>query len=293
MIGQSRRSFLQTVAAAAGVAVLKDAPAQTAKVEAPAPGIIDTNVSLGQWPFRRHELNDTPALVAKLRANGITEAWASSFDALLHKDISSVNTRIAEECRNHGQGLLTPVGAINPKLPGWEEDLRRCAEVHQMRAIRLYPNYHGYQLGDAVFERLGQRAEERGLLVQIAVVMEEERTIHPLVSVPATDAAPLAAVLEKFPKIRVQLLNAFRTLRGAPLLSLASRGVGFEIAMLEGVAGIARLLEKFPSQRLCFGSHAPFFYTESARLKLQESALDPEQMKALCFENARRFLPSK
>ena len=187
--------------------------------------------------------------------------------------------------------MLIPIGALNPRLPGWEGDLRRCAEVHRMPGIRLHPNYHGYKLSDSIFERVVQLAQERSLLVQIAVIMEDERTIHPLVNVPATDIAPLGAVLEKFPTIRLQLLNAFRTLRGAPVLSLAARGVGFEIAMLEGVAGVAKLLEKLPAERLCFGSHAPFFYVESAKLKLQESALDESRMKALCIENARRLLP--
>jgi uncharacterized protein len=284
MIGLSRRSFIQTTVAAA-------AAFRAHAAESPPSGLIDTSVSLGQWPFRHEELSTTSALIGKLRTHGVTEAWAGSFDALLHKDISSVNARLADQCSRRGEGLLIPIGAINPMLPGWEDDLRRCVEAYQMPGIRLHPNYHRYNLGDPIFERLMHLASERALLVQIAVVMEEERTIHPLVNVPATDTSPLSAVLEKFPNARVQLLNAFRTLRGAPVLSLAARGVYFEIAMLEGVAGIANLLKQFPPNRLCFGSHSPFYYFESAKLKLQESALHEAQIKAVCFDNARHLLP--
>jgi predicted TIM-barrel fold metal-dependent hydrolase len=289
--GLSRRRFLQaaaTVTAGAALVATKGESADAAPVS-----LIDTNVSIGQWPFRHETLSDTADLVAKLREQGVSQAWAGSFDALLHKDISSVNARLVAECRRHGQGLLMPVGAVNPMLPDWKEDLRQCVEVHQMAAIRLHPNYHRYKLNDPIFEQVLQQAEERNLLVQISVLMEDERTVHPLVNVPATDISSLAEVLKPLGKIRVQLLNGLRTLRGDPLLKLAAAGVRFEIAMLEGVNGVANLLEKLPLDRLCFGSHAPFYYFEAAKLKLQESDLANVQMRAVCFENARRFLEGK
>jgi len=288
----SRRMFLQTAATAtSATAIWKAMPAQGA--EATPTALIDTNISLGQWPFRHEELADGTALVRKLREHGVTQAWAGSFEALLHKDISSVNARLVEDCKRSGDGLLVPIGALNPMLPGWEEDLRRCVEVHRMTAIRLHPNYHGFKLGDPIVERVLQLADERNLLVQISVLMEDERTLHPLVNVPATDTAPLSTVLKKFTKVRVQLLNALRTLRGDPLLALAVSGVRFEIAMLEGVTGVANLLEKLPLDRLCFGSHSPFYYFESARLKLQESDLADIQMKAVCYETASRLLKAR
>lgn len=281
----SRRQFTRAAATLAAAAALRPLSASDAPSD-----LIDTNVSFGRWPFRRTVLDETPALVAKLREGGVTEAWTGSFDALLHKDIPAVNHRLVEECTRHGGGLLRPVGAVNPKLPGWEEELRRCAEVHGMHAIRLHPNYHGYTLADPLAARLFQLAARHGLLVQIALIMEDERTLHPLVNVPPVDPAPLPDLMKPHPKLRVQLLNAFRTLRGLPVHSLAARGIAYEIATLEGMEGLANLLAQIPNGRVCFGSHAPFFYFESAKLKLRESVLDEAASRAVRFGNARDLL---
>ncbi len=272
-------------------AVLRPAASEANEADTAAPpSLIDTNVYLGHWPFRRTSLDETSALVNKLRDGGVTEAWAGSFDALLHKDISAVNSRLAEECARHGGGLLKPVGTVNPALPGWEEELRRCVEVHRMRAIRLHPNYHGYTLTDPGVARLLEQVAQHGLLVQIALIMEDERTIHPLVNVPPVDPAPLPELMKPFPQLRVQLLNAFRTLRGLPVKALATRGSTFEIATLEGVEGLANLLTQIPAERVCFGSYAPFFYFESAKLKLRESVLSEAQSQAVRAGNARALL---
>ncbi len=282
----SRRTFFKTSLATASLVAL--AAQKVSAAEPKAVALVDTNVSLGRWFFRRCPLDETPALVAKLREHGVTQAWAGTFDGLLHKDLGSANTRLAAECRAHG-GLLVPFGSVNPKLPDWEEELRRCAEVHRMPGIRLHPNYHGYKLDDPAFVRLLTVAAEKKIIVQLAVVMEDERTLHPLVQVPPVDAASLASLMKNLPSLRLQLLNAFRTLRGEPLLRLAAAGAHFEVAMLEGVGGVANLLKQLPSERLLFGSHAPLFYFESAVLKLKESMLTPEQDRAIRSGNALRL----
>ena len=150
--------------------------------------------------------------------------------------------------------------------------------------------FRSCKLDDPVFERVLAAATERELLVQIAVVMEDDRTQIPLAKAAPTDTTPLPALLKKFPKARVQLLNAFRTLRGKPLTDLAAAGARFELSTLESVAGIGKVLAEIPLESLCFGSHAPFYYFESAKLKLRESILTGAQLAAITHGNARTLV---
>ena len=89
------------------------------------------------WPLSRQSLGES--LVKKLRALGIAEAWAGSFEGVLHRDIAGVNQRLAHECKRYPE--LIPIGSVNLELPDWEEDLRRCIETHDMPGIRLNPSY--------------------------------------------------------------------------------------------------------------------------------------------------------
>lgn len=252
--------------------------------------MVDTNVYLSRWPFRRLPLDDTAALVDKLKAAGVMQAWAGSLDALLHKDIAAVNTRLAVECERHSD-LLAPFGAVNLLLPDWQDDVRRCREVHGMRGIRLHPNYHGYALDDPRFAELLALAADRRLLVQVVVRMEDDRTQHPLVRVPGVDLAKLAPVLKAQPAVQVQLLNSGRDVTPAILRELAELpNLWLEFAMTEGVGGVAKLASEFPFERLLFGTYAPCFPMESSLLKLQESELGQALHERLTRTNAEELL---
>ncbi len=286
---RSRREFLKLVAAASATAMLAaDAPGASAETGV---GLIDVNVSLGRWPLRRVAGDEPERLVAKLHSHGVTQAWAGSFEALLHKDLGAVNARLAEDCRRHGRGLLLPFGSVNPRMAGWEEDLRRCAEVHRMRGLRLYPSYHGYRLDDSAFARLLALAAERRLVVQVALIMEDERMMHPVLRVAPVDPAPLEEIAGRIPGLRLVLVNTPGALHGELHQKLvATQKISFEISMLEGVGGIGTLLEQAPVERVLFGSYAPLFYFEAAELKLRESPLTPAQAQAIRQDNAERLL---
>ena len=253
--------------------------------------IVDTNVYLSRWPFRRLQGDEPEALVAKLRQRNVVQAWVGSFDGVLHRDIAGVNTRLAQACRDFGQGILIPFGSINPKLPDWQEDVRRCQEEHHMPGIRLHPNYHGYTLDDPVFAELLKLATTRRLIVQLALCIEDARTQHPLMRVPPVDITPLPNVVKSTPGLRLELLNCTSNIdREQYEAALGAGDVYTETSMVEGVAGIARYVRSVPQARVLFGSYYPFFDFESALLKMQESGLDEASQKAICEDNARRLI---
>lgn len=250
--------------------------------------LVDVNVNLSRWPLRRLPGDEPDKLVAKLRAQHVVQAWAGSFDGLLHRDVAGVNRRLAEQCRAHGAGLLVPFGTINPQLPDWQEDVRRCAVDHQMPGIRLHPNYHGYELTDPKFAELLRLAGGRGLVVQIVVTMDDERMQHPLLRVPHVDLQPLPELLPTVPNLSVVVLNAFRSMSIGQVATLAQAGrVYFDFAMLEGVGGLDKLLRDVPVDRVLFGSHFPLFCFESAHAKLRESAVSGKIAHAICSGNAQ------
>ena len=294
-----RRTFVKgSLVAVAGSAlsVRVQSAADSALAGARVPGgVVDTNVHVFGWPYRDLKYGETDRMVEKLRHHGITQAWAGSFEALLHKNIDGVNRRLLGACERYN-GFLLPFGAVNPVWPEWEEDLRRCHEDYRMPGIRLHPSYQGYTLSAPAVQRLLALATERRLIVQIAAEMEDDRVHHPAVIAPDVDLGPLPALLRDLPQARVQLLNALQNVRGERLKPLlACPQVRFDISNLDGAGVLQKMLypssrEGIPAGRLLFGSHVPYFPVENALFKFMESQLRGADLKALLSENALRLL---
>jgi predicted TIM-barrel fold metal-dependent hydrolase len=297
-----RRTFVKASVVSAALPLVTAAASRESQAAEPLPAtpeIIDTNVHLFKWPFRQLKYGSTEALIAKLRKHRITTAWAGSFEAVLEKQLDLVNRRLVEECKAHGDGMLIPIGSVNPAWPDWEADLKQCHEQHHMPGVRLYPMYHSYALDHPEFARLLAEAAKRKMLVQIVLRLEDDRVHHPAVVIEAVDVSPLIGLLKSLPDAKVQLINSAGPLLGKNVATLVKETrVTFDIAATEGNGGVGRVIEgknysyqgAIPVERLLFGSHAPYFPCESALLKLFESPLSLEQLHLLMQANARRLM---
>src|SRR4051794_31311406 len=193
--------------------------------------MIDTNFSIGHWPFRTLPGEDPAAVTKQLRQSGITQAWTGHLDGLFQRDVAAVNLRLAETCRHVEAGLLIPFGAVNPTLPDWEEDLRRCHETFHMPGIRLHPNYHGYTLDGPRFARLLELSAARGLVVQLVACLDDEP--HFLLSPPKTqvDLKPLADKIGAHENLRLVVANGYRSKGDDSFRALAkAKQVHFDFA---------------------------------------------------------------
>ncbi len=284
-----RRELLGGVVAGAAVGLTTATARETASDKLPPWRAIDTNVSLFHWPFRRLPLDETGRLVQKLKSHAMEQAWAGSFEGLLHLDLAGVNSRLATACREQGDGLLIPFGSVNPTVPDWEEDLRRCHEEHKMPGIRLHPNYHGYSLDDPRFERLMRLAAKREIVVQLATTMEDGRTQHRMLQVADVDLAPLPDLVKRVPGTRLVVLNHKGT--GPEFMQLLKiPGVYFDMSRVNATDGVARIIRTLPTGRIVFGTHAPFLIYESAMIKVDESNLTEDETTSILHRNATRLI---
>ena len=256
------------------------------------PDIIDTNVNLFNWPFRRMKYAETRSLVAKLRKHRITQAWAGNFEALFSKSIREINARLVKECRANGEGVLIPFGTVNLAWPDWE--------VYRMPGIRLYPTYQTFDLNHIEFPKLISQATDRGLIIQIVADMEDSQVHHPIVLTREVSFEPLIDIMKKIPQAKVQLLSWNERVNSELLKKLVSdTNVVLDISWLESVGALGHLIDgdswsgqktPVPVNRLFFGSHAPYFPVEASLIKLFESPLTLEQMKAVMSLNAQKFI---
>jgi predicted TIM-barrel fold metal-dependent hydrolase len=302
----TRRKFISAMSTGplvAGITAAIPAAGQTSEphdLPPDKPEITDTNVHLFKWPFRRMKYEETKAFVDKLHQHRITKAWAANFEGVFSKSINSVNSRLADECTKFGKGMLIPFGAVNIMWPDWEEDLRRCDEVHKMPGIRIYPAYQTYDLSHENFPKLVNLATERGMIVQIVGSLEDLRVQHPLVESREIKFEPILDVMKSNPKARIELLGWSDFVDDDFLKKLVSdTTVMFDISWLESTGGLGRLIDgtnwhglrtPVPVERIMFGSYAPYFPLESAVMKLFESPLTLDQMKSVMNVNANNFI---
>jgi predicted TIM-barrel fold metal-dependent hydrolase len=320
----NRRKFCS---AALGTAVLGSLakvvaqPTNEAAISAAeAPYIIDTNVTLGQWPFRSLKYAGAKALGSKLKKHRIKQAWAGSFDALFHKDIDAVNAALSRECAQSGDSFFLPFGTVNLAWPEWMEDLRRCHEVYKMKGVRIYPSYQTFDLSHPDFPKLVHEVSKRNLILQIVGDMDDSRNHHPLVLTRNFSYMPLKDVLKNEKKAKVHLLYWNHRISAKQMDDLVDNTqVLFDIARVETNGGIEAMLEgntnkkdrvftfgglertvseipwgrnskPVPADRVTFGSHAPYFPVEANLLKLFESDLSLEQTRSIMETNASRLL---
>lgn len=283
-----RRLFLKhTVAVTAACGFARPL---TASATPTRNSITDTHIYLGHWPHQTLTSDNPTKLVAQLRESGVSQAWTGNFDGLFHKDVAAVNDRLAASCAQLGDGMLIPFGTINPNLPDWEDDIRRCHESFHMPGVRLHPNYHGYRLDDPRFSRILELTAARGLIVQIVAWVEDER--HFLLSPLTTnvDLKPLADKAAAFPTAKI-LVSGSDSSKDAETLGRLSRHkqLYFDCTRAKDSLDIRRLVGAATVDQVVFGSGASLHDLGLSVARLQAAKLSDSDWKLVTSKNAIRL----
>ena len=254
--------------------------------------IIDTNCHLGHWPFRKLADSDADGLLRLMDAHGVAQAWVGAFEGVLYRDCGQANRDLLAQIAGH-EDRLVPWAVINPNFPGWEDDLQEALEGG-MQGVRLYPNYHGYGLGNECVRELlaalgpsGTSGPTRCLAIYHKFVDERLHHWNCLVPPVEMDIAPLVRDYPEAP----MLLCGCGIPHAQALAEVMRQGrVHMEISRLEGIEGVRWLADTIGIERIMLGSHAPYFTMAAAHLKIVEAGLTDEEREAVLHGNARRLM---
>jgi predicted TIM-barrel fold metal-dependent hydrolase len=255
--------------------------------------LLDANAWLGHYPFRAVGETTADALLRAMDRHGIARAVVGSLHSVFYTDAHSGNEELARWVRPHRDRLI-PCATLNPSFPGWERDLRQCADEWGMRGLRLCPAHHRYALASPQCIELVLAAAGRGMHVAIPLRLEDRRQRHWM---DVTDEVPLSDVAElarACPDAEIVVLEAIGVEASAFVRDPALRGarVHFEFSRMATVLQrtIPLLLERLGPRRLVFGTGMPLKIPGPAIQKLQLLEAPPQVKDQLARGNMERLL---
>ncbi len=247
--------------------------------------IIDVNVCLGRWPFQRFR-NYTPGqLSAHLKKHRITGAWVSALESVLYPDPEETDLELWKKLRKYPEMIF--VKTVNPVLGNGLSCLEEWIRRRFLERVNVLPGFHQYRLTDDVFTPLAELLTEAGIPLLIQMRLEDERAQYPLMRIPPVEVSDVLTLNQRFPDLKIIALCAY--LREIEQLAAGSSNLHADISFAECLNTVQTLLSKMDANRLLFGSHTPFLYTQSAVMKLMNSDIDPEQIRKIAAANAEQL----
>ncbi len=252
--------------------------------------MIDANAYLGAWPFRRLSLATPDALLRRMDTLGIERAVVSRLENVFYKNVLAGNRDLYDLTRPHADRFI-PACTINPGFPGWEDDLRISVEELGMRAVRLHPNYHRYHPLQPECVGLLERARELDLVVLVALAMEDSRLHHWLTQVDDVETADVAEAVNAFPDVKFLITTGVgRQLTDVWRRVDDTRNLYVENSRMQGPIGdVVKLVQQTHPEHVLFGTNAPLYHPESAKISIEEVDLDAATREQLLTGNARRL----
>ena len=238
----------------------------------------DFNCFSGNWPFHKVRYN-TVAKIAELHKRcGIEGGIISSCEAIFYQDPYEAEVSLSKELI--GTGYYHAM-TLNPMLPAWKEDLRRCVTELGIKAVRLVPGYHGYTLADDVVGQVISALQDYKLPLILTTRIEDERTtwmVNPRV-IPITETV---AFLQKYPDIPTLVANV-RINEAADLAPVFESRKNLFMDTSGFMRGLFPVDTAYPYAKgqLVFGSNAPCSEMQCFTFLVEKSALTDSQKAAI------------
>lgn len=254
--------------------------------------IIDLNASLGHYPFRRLPGTTAAALLGQMDRAGIDRALVTSLPAVFYRDVHQGNADLQAETVPH-RGRLIPAATVNPKYPGWERDLAEALGSWRMKAVALWPEYHGYTLAGAEGRAALAAVAAAGVPVVLTQRLEDRRQRHAWDQAEDLTVASLLDAARQHPTLKFLLIN-WAGLDGAKLVAAGLKGrclIDFARLQVVNRKEVPKLVASLGIESVAFGSHLPFDYVGPALIKLANlEGLPKADYERVAWRNAAAML---
>ena len=252
---------------------------------------MDFNCFSGNWPFYKVRYNTVEKLAAQHKRIGVTGGVISSLEAIFYQDPYEAELALAKELE--GTDYLHAM-ILNPRLPGWKDDLHRAQRDLNIKAVRLVPGFQGYTLADPVLEEVAADLRMYGLPVILTLRMRDERTMW-MLQPENVSMEDLQGFLDKYPDIPTVVTH----IRAAEAEKLSPQFVARENLFVDisgfkdGLFVLDRMATESAARgHLVYGSGAPLMEMQATTLQI-DTAQIPEEVKTEIFggEKLLAYLP--
>jgi uncharacterized protein len=248
--------------------------------------VIDVNLYCGEYPFRRLPETRGRGLLQLMDAARVEYGVVTPFAGIFYKD-NLDGLRAAVEAVETG-GKIRFWAVLNPAFPGWEADMDAALTLPGVAGVRLFPRYHRYRLMDPPVVALMGRAAERGVPVNIAARLVDDRLHHWLLNVPPLDVPEVGGLVKQCPATTIVLSHFY----SAEIGSLAAVVNAHPAAYVDigcckpNVVWWTTVTRQIDVSRLLFGTGAPLYYYAGAWLSLHSSELEEAARQRIAHGNA-------
>ncbi|MDA0839964.1 MAG: amidohydrolase family protein [Planctomycetota bacterium] len=247
--------------------------------------IIDVNTWAGHcWALPVD--GSVEAVCASLHAVDVGMCFLSPMSAAWFPNPHSCNGEVYEATNE--QVEISPVPILSPRMSTWREELKTAANHSSVKAVKLLPAYHGYELQDA--NELFAELSKTELVVIVQTRLEDPRRHHPLAQIPDVSAEAVAAIAHTFGDLQI-IIGGPRSYEiaalGEKLLRLPN--LWADVSQADGMDQVKLFVESGLTDKLLFGSHAPFFIPHSAVLRVVNDLEDADAEAILCGNAMRLF----
>lgn len=265
--------------------------------------LIDINAYVGHWPFMQLKYNTCEALGQRMDKFGVDISVISNLNGIFYKNTQSANQELYDEIKasKKYRNRFIPFAVINPIYAGWRRDMETCVRKLGMKGIRLYPQYHDYEITDPALIELVQRARDMNVPVTFCYRMVDSRQRSwmdidyvALTPKPEWNLKNIFPIIRAVPDARYMILNAANSMN----LEEAEAAIFKKANVLIDTSGriltnLGNLLQSQGNERFAFGTHSPVldYLTGLLRIEsLRESEADETTKELLRSGNAVRFL---